>query len=91
MGEIDRKRVAAVRVLEALGYRFDGRTWQPPHEPPAWPEADALHALLMDRVEALAGCIEDSPEEDELAAIADALEAYEARRWPHGKVDGGKG
>lgn len=24
MGEIDRKRVAAVRVLEAMGHRFDG-------------------------------------------------------------------
>lgn len=91
MGEVDRKRVAAVRLLEELGYRFDGQAWQPSCSQPAWPEADALHALLMDRAEVLSGCIEDSAEEDELRAIADALETYEARRWPAGKVPGGKG
>lgn len=88
---VDRKRVAAVELLEGQGYRFDGISWQPPVEQPYWPEADRLHALLMDRAEVLSGCIEDSEEEDELRAIADALEAYEARRWPGGKVVGGKG
>lgn len=91
MGEIDRKRVAAVKSLEALGYRFDGNAWQPPIENATWPEADRLHGLLIQRADDLAGCTEGSPEEAELEAIADALEAYEARRWPRGKVEGGKG
>ena len=91
MGEVDRQRVSAVRTLEALGYRFDGTAWQPRLEQAYWSEADAMRTLLMRRADALAGCTEGSPEEAELEAIADALDAYEARRWPSGKVDGGKG
>ena len=48
-------------------------------------ETDAMHALLTKRADELAGCTEGSPEEDELRALADAIDAYEAKRWPRGK------
>ena len=54
-------------------------------------EADALHALLVLRADELVGCTEGSPEERELAAITDVIEAYEVVRWPDGKIPGGKG
>jgi len=46
---------------------------------------DAHHALLVQRADALDGCPERFAEEGELAAITDAIEAYEALRWPEGK------
>jgi hypothetical protein len=55
------------------------------------PCTDALLALLVDRADALVGCTEGSPEEEELAAIMDAIEADQAVRWPTGKIEGGKG
>jgi hypothetical protein len=55
------------------------------------PCADTLHALLVTRADALTGGTEGSPEEQELAALTDAIEAYEAVRWPQGKIEGGKG
>src|SRR5262245_4458058 len=45
---------------------------------------DRMHALLVTRADALDGCTEGSPEEAELTTLADAIEAYEAARWPNG-------
>jgi hypothetical protein len=86
--DIDRQRVAAVRTLEALGFRFQAGEWLPPATAPtplSWlVNADDLHGALMQRADAFAGCTEGSVEEAELKAVVDAIEAYEARRWPLG-------
>jgi hypothetical protein len=58
---------------------------------PTTTEADAMHALLVLRADALEGYTEGSLEEAEFKTIAKAVEAYEAKRWPDGKIPGGKG
>ena len=97
MSEIDRQRVAAVRHLEAAGYRFERGAWFGPISANGTApvgmleEADAMHALLVLRADALDGCTEWSEEAAELERIIDTVERYEAKRWPNGKVNGGKG
>ena len=88
---IDRQRIEAVKVLEAMGCRFRDDTWLVPDAAGGSPEADALHALLVQRADRLEGCTEGSPEEQEYASIVSAIVAYEQRRWPDGKTAGGKG
>ena len=94
MSIIDKQRVAAVRTLEAMGYAFDAGEWRKPTDanstPPAPWVGDALHAMLVERADVLKGCPPGSSEEGELAAITDAIEAYEAIRWPLG-VERGRG
>ena len=43
---------------------------------------DRMHGLLMERADALMDCTENSPEEAELAALTDVIEAYECQRRP---------
>jgi hypothetical protein len=90
MSTIDKQRIAAVRKLEAMGYVFHEHDWTGPAIPVTF-EADAMHALLVLRADAIEGCTGGSEEEREFAMIAEAVEAYEAIRWPDGKVQGGKG
>ena len=54
-------------------------------------ESDAMHALLVIRADVLMGAPEASDGASELQIISDAVEAYEMKRWPRGKVPGGKG
>jgi hypothetical protein len=96
--DIDRQRVAAVRKLKEFGFIYVTGQWvpsvavgAPPPQIPTIPEADAMHAALVRRADALAGGQEGSEEEAELRAIADVLEAYEVKRWPEGREPGGKG
>src|SRR5688572_25113112 len=91
---IDRQRIEAVRVVEALGYSYSSGKWTSPAKLRGVTllsaEGDALHALLVRRADELVGCTEGSDEERELEAITNAIEAYEAVRWPEGKIPGGK-
>jgi hypothetical protein len=98
MSIIDRQRIAAVEELEKLGYSFTLPSgWSPPlsatasHASHLRAEADAMHALLVQRADKLEGCTEGSEEAIELELIADAAECYEAKRWPKGYEPGGKG
>ena len=93
MSIIDQQRITAVSTLEALGYTFVPNGWLAPADRVVSMvrEADQMHALLIQRADQLDGCTENSPEEREVKAIADAIEAYERKRWPDGKVPGGKG
>jgi hypothetical protein len=98
MSIIDKRRVAAVATLEALGYTYSlAQGWSPPTDRQrseiflSTAETDAMHSILVQRADALQGCTEGSPEETELESVVNAIEAYEARRWPDGKEPGGKG
>ena len=107
---IDKQRIDAVRMLQALGYTYQGGEWLLTYRGGRWlapvgaedaatplshlAKADAMHGALMRRADELAGCTEGSDEEAKLEAIIDAIETYEAKRWPLGKdpnVPDGKG
>jgi hypothetical protein len=93
MSNIDRQRIAAVKVMEAMGYAFSEGDWRAPAPtaPALLDEADAMHALLVLRADKLRGCTEGSDEETDLKMISETVGAYEAKRWPDGKMPGGKG
>ena len=95
MSMIDKQRIAAVGVLEALGYSFDGVEWSAPIYGPPLPNlqdaGDAMHAMLVTRADKLDGCIKGDDDEAELKMIAEAVGDYEAKRWPDGVVPRGKG
>jgi hypothetical protein len=90
MGEIDRQRILAVQKVQELGLVWHADGWRKSTDAELLPEADAMHALLVRRADELEG-FEGSPEEAELTSIVDALEAYEEKRWPLGKIPSGRG
>ena len=77
---IDKKRIAAVRMLEAQGWGYVNGEWQQPVGPAVdlRAVADRLLMLLQARAEALVGCIEGSAEAAELEAVADVLDVLSA-------------
>ena len=82
--EIDRKRIAAMRTLEVLGYSYCNGEWLAPAAAAGTPPPMAADAgKFTQRMDALAGCIEGSAEAGELKAIVDLIEACEVLwgRW----------
>jgi hypothetical protein len=59
MSDIDRQRIAGVKTLLALGFTWREGRWvkSAALEAPVRPEADALHALVVDRADQLMSCI----------------------------------
>jgi hypothetical protein len=47
-----------------------------------WDEADAMFVLLIRRAADLQDCGEGSPEQEELDCLTNAIDVYEAKRWP---------
>ena len=79
MSTIDRQRIAAVGVLQVLGYTFDGAGWVPPAEAaPITLEGDTIHAMMVRRLEAITG---RPGHEVELESLTIAINAYESVRW----------
>ena len=76
MNNLDQKIMAAERDLAAFAQGGFTSPWAELVQTPA----DKMHALLVERADALMGCTEGSPEEAELATLTDAIEAYETVR-----------
>jgi len=86
MSNIDKQRIAAVRTLVDMGYVFLDE-WIAPMcvTTPATAEADAMHALLVQRADQLDGCTEGSSEAAELEQISNGprgLRGQVFRRLP---------
>jgi len=50
-----------------------------------------MHAALVEHSIPLSAAPRAPQEEAKLARLTDVIEAYEAKRWPSGKVAAGKG
>jgi hypothetical protein len=87
------RQATTVKTMKELGYSCDKGIWTSSPEAVAHLAnvADKLHALLVARADELDGCTEGSPEEAEYIKLVEAIEAYEEKRWPDGKIAGGKG
>jgi hypothetical protein len=87
MNTIDRQIMSAARALE--DDEAPTRSLSPAAAAPGpmLRAADSMLPVLVSRADALMGSTEGSPEEEELASITDAIEAYEAVRWPQGKFE----
>ena len=56
-----------------------------------WDVTDKMLAYLIERADRLADHADHPRAEAELERVVNLIEAYEAERWPSGKLAGGKG
>ena len=84
MGDIDRKRYAAVRALEGLGAVWKDGAWQDVPEVAVrggfLAAAEALYQELVGYCEEFAGAPEGSELERDFERLMDLLQVYEAER-----------
>jgi len=94
------REMQARRKREA-GFRIDGRLVDCADEGVSkrmsttttfpWDIADDMVAYLIKRADDLTAYADNPQAEAELERIVDLIEAYEAKRWPDGKIAAGKG
>ena len=87
MSNVTRSRVAAVRILEQLGYRWDGGVWAAPTGsavmgvPPDFLQAaDDMHTELLGQVGDLAGAPDNPDTAETLERLGALIDAYESSR-----------
>jgi hypothetical protein len=87
------RQATTTKTMKELGYTCDRGVWTSSPEAVAHLAgvADGMHAVLVRRADELDGCTEGSPEEAEFIKLVEVIEAYEEKRWPNGKIPGGKG
>lgn len=87
------RQATTTKTMKELGYTCDKGVWTSSPEAVAHlaSVSDKMHALLVARADELYGCTEGSPEEAEYIKLVEAIETYEAERWPEGRIPGGKG
>ena len=96
---ISAEREQATKKREAE-FRIDGRlvdcadeavNKRMPTARSSWEIADDMVAYLIKRADDLVAHADNPQAEAELERIVDLIEAYEAKRWPDGKIAAGKG
>jgi len=87
------RQATTAKTMKELGYSCDKGVWTSSPEAVAHlaSVSDKMHALLVARADELDGCTEGTLAATEFIMLVEAIEAYEAERWPDGKIPGGKG
>jgi hypothetical protein len=89
MSTIDRQRIAAVKALEAMGYRFRDDKWLAPTQTADRRKLTPCTRCLSTARISWRGASRGR-RRSRSSAIVSAIVAYEQRRWPGGKTGAAK-